>query len=161
MSESYHLCKRSKTNWLLFYILLNLHLMGLFLQIFEIVNLADELLPPLPQGTISLPQCSSFLMKGSAAKKSSTSSSGKEEDTNGTMHEISAREKLLQDQPELLQQFGMDLLPVLIQVCASWGINRFKCEQFYCLSWFFPNHLPDGRYYGWEMQRNLMEWKSF
>ncbi|RWR81706.1 E3 ubiquitin-protein ligase UPL3-like protein [Cinnamomum micranthum f. kanehirae] len=98
-------------------------------QIFEIVNLADELLPPLPQGTISLPQCSSFHMKGSAAKKSSTSSSGKEEDTNGTMHEISAREKLLQDQPELLQQFEMDLLPVLIQIYGS-SVNgpvRHKC----------------------------------
>ncbi|XP_042493739.1 E3 ubiquitin-protein ligase UPL3-like [Macadamia integrifolia] len=98
-------------------------------QIFEIVNLVDELLPPLPQGTISLPTCSSFLVKGSLGKKSPTSSSGKQEDTNGTVPEVSPREKLLQDQPELLQQFGMDLLPILIQIYGS-SVNgpvRHKC----------------------------------
>ncbi|XP_043712874.1 E3 ubiquitin-protein ligase UPL3-like [Telopea speciosissima] len=98
-------------------------------QIFEIVSLADELLPPLPQGTISLPTCSSFLVKGSIGKKSPASSSGKQEDTNGTVPEVSPREKLLQDQPELLQQFGMDLLPVLIQIYGSSvnGTVRHKC----------------------------------
>ena len=49
-------------------------------------------------------------------KKSPAGSSGKQEDTNGNVPEISAREKLLNDQPELLKQFAMDLLPVLIQV---------------------------------------------
>lgn len=49
-------------------------------------------------------------------KKSSGSGSGKPEDTSGNGSEISAREKLLNEQPGLLQQFGMDLLPVLIQV---------------------------------------------
>lgn len=49
-------------------------------------------------------------------KKASASGSGKQEDTNGNGPEISAREKLLNEQPGLLQQFGMDLLPVLIQV---------------------------------------------
>lgn len=54
-------------------------------------------------------------------RKSTASSSGKQDDTNGNAPEVSAREKLLKDQPELLQQFGMDLLPVLIQVifCLS------------------------------------------
>ncbi|KAF8410414.1 hypothetical protein HHK36_002943 [Tetracentron sinense] len=97
--------------------------------IFEIVNLADELLPPLPQGTISLPTSSNFLVKGSIGKKSSSSSSGKQEDVNGSVHEVSAREKLLLDQPELLQQFGMDLLSVLIQIYGS-SVNgpvRHKC----------------------------------
>lgn len=55
-------------------------------------------------------------MKGPVVKKSSVGSSGKQEDTNGNAPEVSAREKLLNDQPELLQQFGMDLLPILIQV---------------------------------------------
>lgn len=55
-------------------------------------------------------------MKGPIVRKSPASSSGKQEDTNGNVPEISAREKLLNDQPELLKQFGMDLLPVLIQV---------------------------------------------
>ena len=50
-------------------------------------------------------------------KKSPSIASGKQEDLNGNAAEVSAREKLLNDQPELLQQFGMDLLPVLIQVC--------------------------------------------
>ncbi|CAL5377006.1 unnamed protein product [Camellia sinensis] len=98
-------------------------------QIFEIVNLANELLPPLPQGTISLPASTNLFVKGSLSKKSPASSSGKQEDTNGNVTEISAREKLLNDQPELLQQFGMDLLPVVIQIYGS-SVNgpvRHKC----------------------------------
>ncbi|KAI9388896.1 hypothetical protein POPTR_009G134300v4 [Populus trichocarpa] len=98
-------------------------------QIFEIVNLANELLPPLPQGTISLPTSSSMLVKGSVVKKCPSSSSGKQDDINGNVPEVSAREKLLNDQPELLQQFGMDLLPVLIQIYGS-SVNspvRHKC----------------------------------
>jgi hypothetical protein len=84
-------------------------------QIFEIVNLTNELLPPLPQGTISLPVSTNFV-KGPVVKKSPAGSSAQQEDTNGNVPEISAREKLLNEQPELLGQFGMDLLPVLIQV---------------------------------------------
>ncbi|CAK9179977.1 unnamed protein product [Ilex paraguariensis] len=98
-------------------------------QIFEIVNLANELLPPLPQGIISLPASSGLFFKGSISKKSSVSSSGEPEDSNGNVPEVSTREKLLNDQPELLQQFGMDLLPVLIQIYGS-SVNgpvRHKC----------------------------------
>lgn len=98
-------------------------------QIFEIVNLANELLPPLPQGTISLPASSNIFVKGPIVKKSPSSSSGKQDDLNGNLPEVSAREKLLKDQPELLQQFGMDLLPVLIQIYGS-SVNspvRHKC----------------------------------
>ncbi|GAB4853175.1 E3 ubiquitin-protein ligase upl3 [Ancistrocladus abbreviatus] len=98
-------------------------------QIFEIVNLANELLPPLPQGTISLPASSNFFVKGSLLRKSPTSSSSKQDDTNGHAQDVSAREKLLSDQPELLQQFGMDLLPVLTQIYGS-SVNspvRHKC----------------------------------
>ncbi|XP_068646801.1 E3 ubiquitin-protein ligase UPL3-like [Aristolochia californica] len=98
-------------------------------QIFEIVNLADELLPPLPQGTLSLPTSSHLLIRGSLAMKKSSSSSSKQDDTSGATSEISAREKLLRDQPELLQQFGLDLLPVLIQMYGS-SVNgpvRHKC----------------------------------
>ncbi|XP_020699967.1 E3 ubiquitin-protein ligase UPL3-like isoform X1 [Dendrobium catenatum] len=97
-------------------------------QIYEIVNLADELLPPLPQGTVSLPIYSNVFAKGSAGKKISGSSSGKQE-TNGTSNEISSHEKLLRDQSELLQQFGMDLLPVLTQIYGS-SVNgpiRHRC----------------------------------
>ncbi|GAU37131.1 hypothetical protein TSUD_62680, partial [Trifolium subterraneum] len=79
-------------------------------QIFEIVNLANELLPPLPQGTISLPVSTNFV-KGPVIKKSPAGSSVQQEDTNGDVPEISAREKLLNEQSELLRQFGMDLLP--------------------------------------------------
>ncbi|KAI3446256.1 hypothetical protein Pfo_002921 [Paulownia fortunei] len=88
-------------------------------QIFEIVNLANELLPPLPQGTISLPASSSLFVGGSFPKKGHVGSSGKPEDSNGNLHEVSTREKLLNEQPELLQQFGMDLLPVLVQIYGS------------------------------------------
>ncbi|PRQ22592.1 putative aminoacyltransferase, E1 ubiquitin-activating enzyme [Rosa chinensis] len=98
-------------------------------QIFEIVNLANELLPPLPQGTISMPSSFNLFMKGPIVKKSSGSSSGKPEDTSGSAPEVSAREKLLNEQPGLLQQFGMDLLPVFIQIYGS-SVNgpvRHKC----------------------------------
>ncbi|KAI5388006.1 E3 ubiquitin-protein ligase upl3, variant 2 [Lathyrus oleraceus] len=97
-------------------------------QIFEIVNLANELLPPLPQGTISLPISTNFV-KGPVVKKSPAGTSAQQEDTNGNPPEISAREKLLNEQPELLKQFGMDLLPVLIQIYGS-SVNipvRHKC----------------------------------
>ena len=44
------------------------------------------------------------------------SSSVKLDETSGDIQDVSIRENLLNDQPELLQQFGSDLLPVLIQV---------------------------------------------
>ncbi|KAL6497911.1 E3 ubiquitin-protein ligase upl3 [Orobanche hederae] len=98
-------------------------------QVFEIVNLANELLPPLPQGTISLPASSSLFMNGSLPKKVIRGSSVKQEGLNGDMEEILTREKLLSDQPDLLQQFGVDLLPVLVQIYGS-SVNgpvRHKC----------------------------------
>lgn len=63
-----------------------------------------------------MPSSFNLFMKGPVLKKSSGSSSGKPEDASGNSPEVSAREKLLNEQPGLLQQFGMDLLPVLIQV---------------------------------------------
>ncbi|KAL8483894.1 hypothetical protein ACS0TY_026543 [Phlomoides rotata] len=90
-------------------------LLTVFPCIFEVVNLANELLPPLPQGTNSLPASSSFFMKVSVPKKGNTSNSGKLDESNGNVQEASTREKLLNDQPELLQQFGMDLFPILVQ----------------------------------------------
>ncbi|CAN8276728.1 unnamed protein product [Cochlearia groenlandica] len=94
-------------------------------QIFEIVNLANELLPALPEGVISLPTSSNTFVKGSCQKKSSPSTSGKQEDAL----KVSPREKLLNDQPDLLKQFGLDLLPVLVQIYGS-SVNvtiRYKC----------------------------------
>ncbi|XP_010531539.1 PREDICTED: E3 ubiquitin-protein ligase UPL3 [Tarenaya hassleriana] len=98
-------------------------------QIFEIVNLANELLPPLPQGVISLPASSNIFMKGSAVKRSPQRNSGKQEDTEENVPDASPREKLLDDRPEILQQFGMDLLPVLVQIYGSSvnGSIRHKC----------------------------------
>ncbi|CAH8305538.1 unnamed protein product [Eruca vesicaria subsp. sativa] len=94
-------------------------------QIFEIVNLANELLPPLPEGVISLPTSTNTLVKGSGQRNPSPSTSGKREDSL----KVSPREKLLADQPELLQQFGLDLLPVLVQIYGSSvnGTIRHKC----------------------------------
>ena len=82
-------------------------------QMNEIVKLADELLPPLPVGTISLPMYSDVHMKGSSVKKSTSS---KQSEHGSTGNELSGREKLLRDRPEILQQFGMDLLPTMTQV---------------------------------------------
>lgn len=80
------------------------------------MNLANELLPQLPDGTISLPVSTNVFVKGSLTKKFTSGESSKQEDANATSQEVSSREKLLKEQPELLQQFGNDLLPVLIQV---------------------------------------------
>nr|GMD09795.1 E3 ubiquitin-protein ligase UPL3 [Ipomoea batatas] len=98
-------------------------------QIFEIVNLANELLPSLPDGTISLPVSTNVFVKGSLNKKSIGGDSSKQEDANATSQEVSSREELLKEQPELLQQFGIDLLPVLIQIYGSSvnGLVRHKC----------------------------------
>ncbi|KAL6963707.1 E3 ubiquitin-protein ligase upl3 [Sarracenia purpurea var. burkii] len=67
--------------------------------------------------------------KGSLFKKSPFECSGKQENSNGKVTGISAREKLLNDQPELLRQYGMDLLPVIIQI-YGFSVNgpvRHKC----------------------------------
>lgn len=98
-------------------------------QIFEIVNLANELLPPLPQGTISLPANFSVGVKKFVVKNLSAPTE-KQESTNSSGPENSTREKLINDHQELLQQFGMDLLPILIQVSLfiqllSGGLTTF------------------------------------
>jgi len=98
-------------------------------QIFEIVNLTNELLPPLPQVIISFPASTNLFLKGSISNKPPADSSGKQEETSSGAPESLGREKLLLDQPELLQQFGMDLLPVLTQIYGS-SVNapvRHKC----------------------------------
>ncbi|RZR78255.1 hypothetical protein BHM03_00003535, partial [Ensete ventricosum] len=96
--------------------LLTIEYMDLAEQVYEIVNLVDELLPPLPQGTISTPICYNIPVKGSSIKKSTGITPGKPVEPGLATNDVSAREKLLQEQPELLQQFGTDLLPVLTQV---------------------------------------------
>lgn len=80
------------------------------------MNLANELLPTLPEGTISFPVSSIFSIRGSLIKKSQVESSSRQEDSNGNIQGTPTRQKLLNDQPELWQQFGMDLLPILVQV---------------------------------------------
>ncbi|CAM0907851.1 unnamed protein product [Alopecurus aequalis] len=94
-------------------------------QMYEIVNLADALLPPLPVGIISLP-ASHVLMKGSSIRRPASSKHGEAASLDT---ELSGREKLLRDQPELLQQFGMDILPTMTQVYGSSvnGSIRHKC----------------------------------
>ncbi|KAL8109769.1 hypothetical protein AgCh_025745 [Apium graveolens] len=98
-------------------------------QIFEIVNLANELLPPLPEGSISLPASCNIFERGSHLKNAAASSSEVQVGSTRNNFEFSSREKLLNEQPELLHQFGMDLLPVLIQIYGSSvnGSVRHKC----------------------------------
>ncbi|KAL9238395.1 hypothetical protein vseg_012823 [Gypsophila vaccaria] len=110
-------------------------------QIFEIVNLANELLPPLPEGTISLPTSSNLFVRGPLMKKSPGSSSSNQDESIANTQDVSAREKLLNDQPELLRQFGMDLLPVLIQIYGS-SVNgpvRHKCLSVIGKLMYFSN----------------------
>eukprot|EP00245_Coleochaete_scutata_P015662 TRINITY_DN706_c0_g1_i1.p1 TRINITY_DN706_c0_g1~~TRINITY_DN706_c0_g1_i1.p1 ORF type:complete len:1941 (-),score=419.45 TRINITY_DN706_c0_g1_i1:667-6414(-) len=87
-------------------------------QLYELVSLVNELLPPLPD-SFGVP---SLRRRGASAVKVEESSS------NGLLV-ATAREKLLSDKPELLLQFGKDLFPVLLQVYGS-TVNppvRYRC----------------------------------
>lgn len=109
------------------------------LQMFEIVSLADDLLPHIPARIIKLPTYY-HTYKGSSTKKSA---SIKQEGGGSTGNERSGRERLLREQPELLQQFGMDLLPTMTQVSA--GIlflspdSHFNC--YLCFVFVYFNSL--------------------
>ncbi|XP_047080766.1 E3 ubiquitin-protein ligase UPL3-like [Lolium rigidum] len=95
-------------------------------QMFEIVSLADDLLPHLPVGIITLPTHCRVFAKGSSTRKPATA---KHDGAGSTENERSGHESLLREHPELLQQFGMDLLPVMTQVYGS-SVNapiRHKC----------------------------------
>lgn len=86
-------------------------------QLYEIVTLVNELLPPMPQ--LIMPLNGVTMSRNNSARKGSSTKSD----------DASLREKLLQDRPELLVQFGKDLFPVLIQVYGS-SVNppiRHKC----------------------------------
>lgn len=88
-------------------------------QLYEIVTLVNELLPPLPgvsgAATASPFNCGS-VSKSATKKNAAAGSSGKPEDGQHAGTEITAREQLLRSQPELLVHFGADLFPVLVQV---------------------------------------------
>lgn len=75
-------------------------------QLYEIVTLVNELLPPMPQLIVPL---NGVTISRNASRKGTSSKTDEE------IH-VSSREKLLQDRPDLLAQFGTDLFPVLIQV---------------------------------------------
>lgn len=83
-------------------------------QLYEIVTLVNELLPPLPDGQ-GIPLGSSLSSGGSRGgrKHSGLALASKTEEAPAGP---SAREILLKDQPELLEQFSNDLFPVLVQV---------------------------------------------
>lgn len=88
-------------------------------QLYEIVTLVNELLPPMPQLIVPL---NGVTISRNASRKGTSSKTDEE------IH-VSSREKLLQDRPDLLAQFGTDLFPVLIQVYGS-SVNppiRHKC----------------------------------
>ncbi|CAM0948357.1 unnamed protein product [Alopecurus aequalis] len=78
-------------------------------QMFEIVSLADDLLPHLPVGIISLPTHCRVFAKGSSTRKPAST---KQDGAGSTENDRSGHESLLREHPELLLQFGMDLLPV-------------------------------------------------
>lgn len=107
----------------------------LTLQMFEIVSLADDLLPHLPVGIISLPTNCRVFVKGSSTRRPAPT---KQDGAGSTENERSGHESLLQEHPELLQQFGMDLLPVMTQVCSLsyfllMNFNYVLLELFFVL----------------------------
>ncbi|BBM99900.1 E3 ubiquitin-protein ligase TRIP12 [Marchantia polymorpha subsp. ruderalis] len=103
-------------------------------QLYEIVTLVNELLPPMPDalagatGALS----SNGVAGGRVSRKYSTVINAAKAELEQRGHEsadVGIREKLLHDQPELLVQFGVDLFPVLVQVYGS-SVNppvRHKC----------------------------------
>ena len=103
--------------------------LSLTLQMFEIVSLADDLLPHLPAGIISLPTHCRVFAKGSSTRKPVST---KQDGAGSTENERSGHESLLREHPELLQQFGMDLLPVMTQVCALLCFLLINCNY----DWF-------------------------
>lgn len=90
------------------------------MQLYEIVTLVNELLPPLPdaQGASVASSSNGQSASRSAGRRYSTVTiAGKVEDpVVEAPAEVSNRETLLRNQPELLVQFGIDLFPVLVQV---------------------------------------------
>lgn len=89
-------------------------------QLYEIVTLINELLPPLPDGQ-GIPLGSSASIGGGGSRGGRKHlglaiASKTEEGGTGVAGGPSAREILLRDQPELLEQFSNDLFPVLVQV---------------------------------------------
>jgi E3 ubiquitin-protein ligase TRIP12 len=87
----------------------------LIFQIFEIVILADNLLPHMPAIIIELPTYYHAYKDSSTNKSASI----KQEGAGSTGNEKSGNERLLRDQPKLLEQFGMDLLPTMTQVSTG------------------------------------------
>ena len=89
-------------------------------QLYEIVTLVNELLPPLADGQGGGAGSSSSSgasgCRGGRKYSGVTMGSKAEEGGGGAAGEASAREILLREQPELLEQFSNDLFPVLVQV---------------------------------------------
>ncbi|CAM6105259.1 unnamed protein product [Calypogeia fissa] len=102
-------------------------------QLYEIVTLVNELLPPMPEssGTSSASTSNGISVPRISSRKYSAviSPTKPDEAGHGASGETGPREKLLRDQPDLLVQFGVDLFPVLVQVYGS-SVNppvRHKC----------------------------------
>jgi hypothetical protein len=92
---------------------------GVWDQLYEIVTLVNELLPALPDGQGVPVGSSSSGGSGSRGgrKYSGLAIANKTEEGGGAAAGgPSAREILLREQPELLEQFSNDLFPVLVQV---------------------------------------------
>ncbi|KAG0597138.1 hypothetical protein M758_UG314500 [Ceratodon purpureus] len=100
-------------------------------QLYEIVTLVNELLPALPDGPGFGGGSSSSGGSGSRGgrKHPGLAIASKTEEGVGAAAGPLAREILLREQPELLEQFNNDLFPVLVQVYGS-SVNlpfRHKC----------------------------------
>ena len=87
-------------------------------QLYEIVTLVNELLPALPDGPGVGVGSSSSDGSGSRGgrKHQGLAIASKLEEGVGAAAGPVAREILLREQPELLEQFSNDLFPVLVQV---------------------------------------------
>lgn len=104
----------------------------LCLQLYELMSLVSELLPPVGDPGVALPaiaapEAGNRAARRKAAQEAGASLSAVKEEPGGEAS--SARERWLAAHPGLVEQYGRDLFPVLLQVYAA-SVNpavRSKC----------------------------------
>ena len=111
-------------------------------QLLQIISLCDVLLPPLPKPPSTGKDGAAGAAGGSPAAaggrvgstKRRSRRGGEEEEVEQSASAISERERILQEQPELLQEYAAALFSVLLQVhsAAANAAVRYRCLS--CIS---------------------------
>lgn len=116
----------------------------MFFQLYEIVTLVNELLPPMSdaQGnSVASSSNGGSASRGGRRNSGVTSGIKVEDSAQGGEAEISPRETLLRNQPDLLVQFGIDLFPVLVQVRSCTRLEPDTCASVCKIKILFSSEL--------------------